>query len=84
VVNKEGLDRTTSPKLLPWEDGPKLVGVNGAGEGPELVVVGHDPETFVRMGMELMGTPRVLSEITNRCVFFSLLFFFLFLCFFLC
>ncbi len=58
------LDRTTSPALLPFADGPKLVGVGGI--GPELTVVGHDPETFSEMSLQMMGTPKVLSQITNR------------------
>jgi pimeloyl-ACP methyl ester carboxylesterase len=62
VKNPENLDRTTGAVLLPQSDGPKLVG------GPWLSVVGHDPETFVEMGMERMGTPRSVSRFVNRRV----------------
>lgn len=64
VKNPENLDRTTSPQLLPYADAPKLVGVGEA--GPELSVVGHDPETFANMSLMMMGTPRSLSRITNE------------------
>jgi pimeloyl-ACP methyl ester carboxylesterase len=64
VRNPEGLDRSNSAVLLPHADAPKLVGVNG--KGPELTVVGHDPETFAEMSFMMMGTPKSLSErLTN-------------------
>ena len=63
VKNPENLDRSTGKALLPLSDGPTLVGASG---GLWLSVVGHDPETFVRMGMERMGTPRTVSQAVNR------------------
>jgi pimeloyl-ACP methyl ester carboxylesterase len=64
VKNPEGLDRSNSAVLLPDADAPKLVGVDG--KGPELTVVGHDPETFTEMSFMMMGTPKSLSErLTN-------------------
>ncbi|KAG4439569.1 hypothetical protein IFR05_004968 [Cadophora sp. M221] len=43
---------------------PKLVGIRKA--GPLLSVVGHDPETFVDLSYDVMGTPKSLSKITNE------------------
>jgi hypothetical protein len=64
VKNPEGLDRSNSAVLLPHADAPKLVGVDG--KGPELTVVGHDPETFAEMSFMMIGTPKSLSErLTN-------------------
>lgn len=64
VKNAEGLDRSTGPALLPFSDAPLLIGPGGV--GPELTVVGHDPDTFAQMSWVGMGTPRSLSErITN-------------------
>jgi len=60
VKNAEGLDRSNSPLLLPHADAPKLVGLNG--KGPQLTVVGHDPETFAEMSFLMMGTPKSLSK----------------------
>ncbi|EPE36004.1 alpha/beta-Hydrolase [Glarea lozoyensis ATCC 20868] len=62
--NPEGIDRTQGPRLLPEAENPKLVGKDGR---MELVVVGHDPETFASMSLERMGTPKSLSEkFTNK------------------
>lgn len=64
VKNPEGLDRTTSPALLPHSGAPLLVGPGGV--GPLLTVVGHDPETFEILSLQMMGTPRSLSrKLTN-------------------
>lgn len=64
VKNPEGLDRTTSPALLPHSSTPLLVGPRGV--GPLLSVVGHDPETFEILSFQMMGTPRSLSrKLTN-------------------
>jgi pimeloyl-ACP methyl ester carboxylesterase len=60
VKNPESLDRRNSPALLPFADAPKLVGPRGI--GPILTVVGHDPETFAQMSLEMMGTPKSLSK----------------------
>ncbi|KAG4028720.1 hypothetical protein MFRU_019g00140 [Monilinia fructicola] len=59
VPNSESMDRRHGPKLLPYADRPKLVGVGG--KGPWLTVVGHDPVTFADMSLERMGTPRSMS-----------------------
>jgi pimeloyl-ACP methyl ester carboxylesterase len=64
VKNPEGLDRSTSPALLPHSDGPQLIGPGGV--GPVLTVVGHDPETFEILSFQMMGTPRSLTKkLTN-------------------
>jgi pimeloyl-ACP methyl ester carboxylesterase len=66
VKNAEGLDRSTSPVLVPRGDWPRLEGVEG---GPWLSVVGHDPVTFAEMSWQMMGTPRSCSDkFTNKYV----------------
>jgi pimeloyl-ACP methyl ester carboxylesterase len=60
IKNPEGLDRSNGPVLLPRADAPKLAGVDG--KGPQLTVVGHDPETFAQMSFMMMGTPKSLSK----------------------
>ncbi|KAB8293140.1 hypothetical protein EYC80_007491 [Monilinia laxa] len=59
VPNSESMDRRNGPKLLPYADSPKLVGVGG--KGPWLTVIGHDPVTFADMSLKRMGTPRSMS-----------------------
>ncbi|TVY20023.1 hypothetical protein LARI1_G000982 [Lachnellula arida] len=59
VKNAEGIDRLPGPTLLPHADGPKLVGPGG--KGPWLSVVGHEPETFAQVSLDMMGTPKSLS-----------------------
>ncbi|TEY85284.1 hypothetical protein BOTCAL_0014g00130 [Botryotinia calthae] len=59
VPNSESMDRRPGPKLLPYADNPKLIGVGG--EGPWLTVVGHDPVTFADVSLERMGTPKSIS-----------------------
>lgn len=53
------MDRRTGPKLLPYADRPKLVGLDG--KGPWLTIVGHDPITFADVSLERMGTPKSMS-----------------------
>ena len=53
------MDRRPGPKLLPYADNPKLIGVGG--KGPWLTVVGHDPVTFADVSLERMGTPKSMS-----------------------
>lgn len=50
VPNPEHLDRRNIAALLPASDAPKLIAVGD--EGPELTVVGHDPDVFTRECLE--------------------------------
>lgn len=64
VKNPEGLDRSNSAALLSYSNKPILVGPNGCGAW--LNVVGHDPETFAELSLQMMGTPKSLSmKLTN-------------------
>lgn len=66
VVNAESLDRSNSPTLLPYADKPKLKGAAGR-ENLQLMVVGHDPETFAEVSLASpMKTPKSVSMITNK------------------
>lgn len=44
VANREGLSRRNLAQLLPYSDGPRLVGPDG--RGPWVTVMGHDFEKF--------------------------------------
>jgi pimeloyl-ACP methyl ester carboxylesterase len=52
--NREGLDRSTFPSLLPSASEPKLSG------DPYLIVVGHDAEMFVESNSKMSGAPKSL------------------------
>ncbi|KZF22913.1 hypothetical protein L228DRAFT_247329 [Xylona heveae TC161] len=59
VPNSEGLSRRNLAQLLPYSDGPQLVGPrNGT---PLLTVVGHDWEAFAQEGLERTRTPIALT-----------------------
>jgi len=52
--NKEGLDRSGLPELLPHADSPKIEW------DPVVYVVGHDPDTFAEGTEKAFGAPKSL------------------------
>lgn len=61
VRNPEGLSRRNLAALLPLSDSPKLRGPDG--QGPLLIVVGHDPDWFAKEGEEgSLHTPRAITN----------------------
>ena len=54
--NKEGLDRSNLPTLLPHSDSPKIEW------DPVIYVVGHDPETFAEGAQKMFGAPQSLVK----------------------
>lgn len=59
VKGPEGLDRRNVKKLLPDPASPKLVGPGG--QGPWLIVTGHDPEHFADESLKMMKIPKSLT-----------------------
>ncbi|CAG8982461.1 hypothetical protein HYALB_00009955 [Hymenoscyphus albidus] len=64
VPNKEGLDRRSSPDLLPSSTGPRLDG--GGGNGVEMTVVGHDSGSFIEGSWERVGVHRRVGFLVDR------------------
>ncbi|CAG8954948.1 hypothetical protein HYFRA_00008637 [Hymenoscyphus fraxineus] len=62
VPNKEGLDRRSSPDLLPSSMGPRLDG----GGGVEMTVVGHDSGVFIEGSWERVGVHRRVGFLVDR------------------
>lgn len=62
VPNREGLDRSGCPELLPRADGPGLEGE------VELTVVGHDRYVFVEVSWEKIGVNRRVSRVIDEYV----------------
>ncbi|KAG8525667.1 uncharacterized protein KY384_000427 [Bacidia gigantensis] len=58
VKNKEGLDRRSLSRLLPYSDRPML---GQAGNRPWITVVGHDFQRFAEESLRAMGTPISLT-----------------------
>jgi len=54
--NKEGLDRSNLPALLPHSDSPKIEW------DPVVYVVGHDPDTFAEGTQKMFGAPQSLVK----------------------
>jgi pimeloyl-ACP methyl ester carboxylesterase len=60
VKSPEGLDRRNVKNLLPDPAAPKLKGPEG--QGPWLIVAGHDPELFVEDTFEKTKVPRSINK----------------------
>ncbi|KAG4421183.1 hypothetical protein IFR04_005703 [Cadophora malorum] len=60
-ANKEGLWRGNLPELLPYSDGPQLVGPGP--RTPYVTVIQHDPVVNIRQWTKLLGIPKNVSEV---------------------